>query len=164
MAGSLLGNTDDVKVYRSGKLMRVEGWNKMTFYVANLSTNDTYAVMHRPKLKLERCVHENAPLLQTFPFSFFRPDYKVQRTPAGEGDVDGHHCHIESVVRTAPSGSAMHVRFWEADDLNGFPVKIEVDRPQGRVITIAYTDVKLGPPDPALFKLPKNCGKGPGHD
>lgn len=164
MVGSLLGNPGEAKVYRSGKLMRVDSWNKMSFYVTNLNTHETYAVLRRPKLNLERCVHETAPLMQSFPFTFFRADYKVQRTPAGEGDFDGHHCHIESVVRTAPSGNEMRVKFWEADDLNGFPVKIEVERPGKRVNTIEYKDVKLGRPDPAVFKLPKNCAKGPERD
>jgi hypothetical protein len=162
MVGSLMGNAGETRIYRSGKLMRVDSWNKMNFSVTNLDTKETYFVLRRPKLNEERCMREHAPLLQAFPFTFFRPDHKFQRTPSGEDEVDGHHCHVESVVRTTPSGSEMHVKFWEADDLNGFPVKIEVEN-AGKVNTITYRDVKIGPPDPALFKLPKHCAKGPGH-
>lgn len=162
MIGSLAGNEgQETKVYRSGKLMRVDSWNGINFFITNLSTNETSALLRRPQLKTERCVHEGGLLLQSFPFGFFRAGYKFQRTPAGEEDVDGHHCHIESVVRTDSSGNEIHVKFWEADDLNGFPVKIEVARARN-TITVAYKDVKLGPPDPAVFKLPANCMAGPG--
>src|SRR5882762_5324034 len=50
LVGSLLGNTDDTKVYRSGKVMRVDSWNKMNFFVTNLSTNETFVVLRQPKL------------------------------------------------------------------------------------------------------------------
>jgi hypothetical protein len=158
MVGGLSGNTDEIKIYRSGNLMWVEAYNKVNHLVTDLSTRETYFMLMEAK---ERCIHNGALAVQSFPFAFFRPDHKIERTPAGEAVVDGHHCHIESVVRTAPSGGAMHVKFWEADDLNGFPVKIEVDRPGGKVVTIRYKDVKLGPPDPALFARPKNCEPGP---
>ena len=152
MVGSLLGNIDETKVYRSGNLMRTAMPNG-NYFVTDLKTLDTYAVF--PK----RCVYSETPPIFPFPFTSFRVQKPTfQRTPAGEGMVDGHHCHIESVRRTSEGGT-MQMRFWEADDLNGFPVKVEVDAPGGRVITIAYKDVKIGPPDPAVFKHPKNCGK-----
>jgi len=161
MIGSLTGDDNERNVYRSGKLMRVEGLNKMSFFISNLDTNDLYATLQRPKLKTQRCLHDVAPLLQTFPFGFFRADFKFQRTPEGEDDVDGHHCHVESVVRTSSTGAEMHVKFWEADDLNGFPIKIEIGPAGKKTTTITYKDVKLGPPDSALFKLPTNCTDGP---
>lgn len=162
MIGSLAGDDDNErKVYRSGKMMRVEGLNKMSFFIANLDTNDLYATLQRPKLKTQRCLHDVAPLLQSFPFAFFRPGYKFERTPAGEDDFDGHHCHLESVVRTSPTGAEMHVKFWEADDLNGFPIKIEIQGSGKKMTTITYKEVKLGPPDPALLKIPANCTAGP---
>ena len=158
MVGGLAGNTDEIKIYRSGNLMWAQSYNKVNHLVTDLSTHETYFTLMEPK---ERCIHHWALAEQSFPFAFFGPDYKIERTPAGEAVVDGHHCHVESVVRTALSGSEMHVRFWEADDLNGFPVKVEIDMPAGRVTTITYKDVKLGPPDPALFVHPKNCEPGP---
>jgi hypothetical protein len=133
----------------------------MNFFLTNLDSKETFFVLRRPKLKQEVCKRQDAHLLQAFPFSFFHPDYKYQRTPEGEEEFDGHHCHVESVVRTSPTGAEMHVKFWEADDLKGFPVKIEVTN-AGKLITITYKDVKLAPPDPALFKLPAHCEQGPG--
>lgn len=138
--------------------MWAQSYNKVNHLITNLSTSETYFMMMEPK---ERCIHEEALAEQSFPFAFFRQGYKTESTPAGEAVVDGHHCHIESVVRTSPLGRIMHVKFWEADDLNGFPVKVEVGEPPARVSTITYKDVKLGPPDPALFAHPKNCESGP---
>jgi hypothetical protein len=158
MVGGLMGNIDEIKIYRSGNQMWAQSYNKVNHLVTDLSTNETYFMLMEPK---ERCIHHQALAVQSFPFAFFGPGYKIERTPAGEGMVDGHHCHVESVVRTALSGGEMHVRFWEADDLNGFPVKVEVDGPGGKPTTITYKDVKLGPPDPALFARPKNCIPGP---
>jgi len=158
MVGGLAGNIDEIKIYRSGNLMWAQSYNKVNHLVTNLSTHETYFMLMQPK---EQCIHHQVLAGQSFPFAFFSRDDKFERTPAGEAVVDGHHCHVESVVRTAPTGGEMHVRFWEADDLKGFPVKIEVDGPGGRVVTITYKDVKLGPPDPALFAHPKNCIPGP---
>lgn len=154
MIGSLMGNVDETKVYRSGNLMRTE-MPSGHYFVTDLSTSETYAVLP------DRCGHSGATLAYTFPFTFFRPGSTFQRIPLGEGVVDGHHCHIETIVRTTESGSTTHVRFWEADDLNRFPVKIEVDGPGGKVVTIAYKNVRLAPPDPAVFKHPTNCKQVP---
>jgi hypothetical protein len=154
MVGSLLGNIDETKIYRSGKLMRTEMPNGY-YFVTDLTTLDTFAVF--PK----RCLHNSVPPIFAFPFTSFRAHPTFQRTPVGEEIVDGHHCHVESVLRTSDAGTATKMRFWEADDLNGFPVKVEVDGPLGRVITIAYKNVKIGPPDPSVFKHPKSCEPAP---
>jgi hypothetical protein len=155
MVGSLFDNIDEVPVYRSGSKMRVQSWNKFDYFITDISTHDTYMMLTKPK---KRCSYHNALPIQTFPFNFFRPPgYKFERTPMGEEVIEGHPCHVESVVRTAPSGATMKVRFWEADDLKGFPIKVEVDRPGGRVVTIAFKDVKLERPDPALFKHEAHC-------
>lgn len=158
--GSLSGDIDEIKVARSGNLMWAEAYNKINHLVTDLKARETYFMIVQPK---EQCLHHGAVAEQSFPFGFFRPGFKVDRTSAGEAVLDGHHCHVESVVRTGPSGDAVHVKLWEADDLKGFPLKVEVERPGGQVATITYKDVKLGPPDPALFKIPKNCQEGPGR-
>jgi hypothetical protein len=150
MVGSLLGNIDETKVYRSGKLMRTEMPNGQ-YFVTDLTTLDTILVL--PK----RCMHDTVAPIYAFPFTTFRSHPIFQVTPAGEEIVDGHHCHVKSALRTSGGGSAMKMRLWAADDLNGFPVKIEVEAPGGRIITIAYKDVKIGPPDPAVFKHPAKC-------
>jgi hypothetical protein len=161
MVGSLLANAREARIYRSGDIMRVDSWNGMNYYVTNLRSKEIFAVLRRPKLKQETCLRQHAALLQAFPFTFFRPDHKYQYTPEGEDEFDGHRCHVLKVIRTTPSGTDMQVKFWQADDLDGFPVKIEVET-AGNLNTITYKDVKIGAPDPAVFKVPKNCVSGPG--
>lgn len=157
MIGGLGGNTDEIQIYRSGHLMWAESYNKLNHLVTDLDARESYFVFTKPK---QQCLRQGGVAEQSFPFAFFRPEFKVEHTPAGEEVVDGHHCHIDQVVRTSPTGNSVQVKFWEADDLKGFPVKIELER-AGRLITIVYKDVKLGPPDPKLFELPKNCRRGP---
>jgi hypothetical protein len=154
MVGSMMGNIDETKVYRSGNLMRTEMPNMPLYYVTDLSAGGTYAVFPR------KCGYSEAKLTYTFPFTFFRLDMKFERTPLGEEVVDGHHCHVERIVRTSEGGSVAKVKFWEADDLKGFPVKVEIEGGP-RVITITYKNVKLERPDPAVFKHVANCGATP---
>jgi hypothetical protein len=51
------------------------------------------------------------------------------------------------------------LKLWEAEDLHGFPVKVQVLNGGGRG-TIQYKDVVLGPADPSLFIRPKHCMAG----
>jgi hypothetical protein len=53
----------------------------------------------------------------------------------------------------------MDMRLWEAEDLKGFPIKIEVHNSiTNRTLTISYSDVSLEPPDPKLFVRSEKCG------
>jgi hypothetical protein len=157
VTGGVSGNVDEIKVARSGKLMWYEAYNKINYGITNLETRETYFVIKQPK---EQCTLNPGLAVQSFPFGFFRQGYQFERTPEGEAELDGHHCHVESYVRTSEAGDSVRVKFWEADDLKGFPLKVEITRPGGHVATITYKDVKLGPPDAALFVHPKNCLKG----
>jgi len=54
------------------------------------------------------------------------------------------------------------MKLWEAEDLQHFPIKIEVEPISPTVSTakkmdITYTNVSLAPPDPNLFKHPAKC-------
>jgi hypothetical protein len=50
------------------------------------------------------------------------------------------------------------VKFLEAEDLNGFPVRVEIDYWRKDKTVVTYSDVTLKAPDPTLFKRPPNCG------
>jgi hypothetical protein len=121
--------------------------------VTNLNTSQTFVVFP------DRCAIDSHASINTFPFSAVHPGSKVERSPAGTEALDGHTCQIEDITITPEHGRPLHMRFWEANDLSGFPVKVEVRRPAGDPVTIAYKDVKIGKPDPALFARPANCGK-----
>jgi len=53
------------------------------------------------------------------------------------------------------------MRFWEAEDLQGFPIKIEFLRPGGHDAIVRYKNVVFGPQDPTLFIHPKSCQSAP---
>ena len=132
--------------------MRVDLDNK--FHVTDLVCNSTWAV--HP----ERCSHVGGPDVRSYPFSILN-NYNVERSPSDEKEketIDGHACKIERATFTSKEDSPIVVKMklWEAEDLKGFPVKIEITS-STRTITVSYKDVNLDPPDPSLFKLPAKC-------
>ncbi|MFY9560313.1 MAG: hypothetical protein WAQ52_08785, partial [Terriglobales bacterium] len=51
---------------------------------------------------------------------------------------------------------------YEAEDLNGFPLKIDVENPATHAkFTINYSGVSLEPPDAKLFERPAKCAVDP---
>jgi len=145
------GNDHDRKIYRSGKLMRVD-------------FDDHYRLVDLEKLTT-RMVRPNAcqqfaiPDVGSYPFSAYK-GFKVERTPTQEKEtVDGHGCKIENVsfIRPGENPVVIKMKLWEAEDLKGFPIKAEVVGANGNKFTLIYSNVSLKPPDPALFKAPANC-------
>jgi len=155
MVGGLIGNVDETRIYRSGKLMRTDMLDGKSYMVTSLETYDTFAVMG------DRCMHDAQPSLNTFPFTAFRSGNKIERNLVGTETVEGHPCQVEEVTITSELGKNLKLKFWEATDLSGFPVKLEVYRKTGSPVSITYKDVKIGPPDPTLFAHPANCGAAP---
>jgi len=80
---------------------------------------------------------------------------KVDRRNVGTEVVDGHTCKVTNVVVTTAEGVVGRGRVWEAQDLDGFPVKVEWRT--GQKLTAVYRNVVLATPDPALFEPPANC-------
>jgi hypothetical protein len=146
-------NSAEAYIYRSGSMMRMEGPEGHGYFVTDLSTRETYGVTPGP------CMYDKTrPFVRTSPFITGKPGpKKVQRVAAGKETLDGHSCQIEDVTITQDSGDApFKMRLWEADDLKGFPIRIDVTR--GKTIaTIRYKNVVLGPQDPTLFIHPKSC-------
>ena len=147
-----IGDDHNRKIYRSGKIMR-------------LDFEDHYRVVDLEKLTTrmvypDRCQQYPKPDVGTYPFSAYY-DFKVERAPTEDKEtVDGHSCKIENVTFTRGDDApiVIQMKLWEAEDLQGFPVKGEVSvASNGNKFTLNYTDVSLKPPDPALFKSPANC-------
>ncbi len=151
MVGSVAGDEEESHIYRLGRLMRTEVGG--SYAVTDLTKGDTYGVS--PK----GCLHDTHPAFRVFPFDVSSPTRKVERAPSGKETVDGHSCNIEdvTVTSTGPAAHSLKMRFWEAEDLQEFPVKIEVLSSFGHNKTIRYKDVVLAPPEAALFKHPANC-------
>jgi hypothetical protein len=151
--------TSAAHIYRSGTLMRMEGPEGHGFFITDLSTLETYGLSTGP------CVHDTHPFFRASPFAASRPGSTVVRVPAGKETLDGHSCQIEDVAVTSsqPGAPPFKMRLWEAEDLQGFPIKIEFPLPGGRHSTIRYKNVVLGPQDSSLFIHPKSCEALPEH-
>ena len=141
----------DRKIYRSGNLMR-------------LDFEDSYRVTDLDTLKMwgvtgKQCMEFSRPDAGTFPFSAYH-DFRAERSPTNEEEtVDGHVCKIENVTFTPRDDQpvVVKVKLWEAKDLNGFPIRIDVDSGPFGKTTSAYTTVSLEAPDPKLFQHPAKC-------
>jgi len=155
MVGGPLGNIDETKIYRSGNLMRTTMLDGKNYMITNLDRYDTFVVLP------DRCMHDARPALNTFPFTAIHPGNRVSRSALGTEVVDGHSCQVEEVTITSEYGKDVKLKLWEASDLNGFPVKVEVYRKAGSPVAIAYKDITIGPPDPALFAHPATCEAPP---
>ena len=84
----------------------------------------------------------------------------IDRSPAGTDTVDGHACKVENMTVTPKSGQPVKMKVWEAEDLKGFPIKIEMQLARGP-FTLQYKDISFAAPDPSLFTHPDNCRQMP---
>jgi hypothetical protein len=160
MIGSMIPRDDrEWHVYRSGKLMRTPGPEGRNFIITNLDTQESYGVA------ATGCMHDRHAHVLSAPFSFIGFDITVQSAAAGQETVDGHSCKIEDLTLSSKRFlKPVKLRLWEADDLQGFPVKVQFLRGFGHDPVIHYKNVVLGPQDPTLFIYPNSCDESPGNN
>lgn len=152
--GILPGEDWDGYIYRSGDLMRMQAvtGGKSQYFVDDLVKVTNYGLSTGGCAKL--------PYLysRTYPFLMTGPSYTFEIVPVGEDTVNGHHCHVEDVtVHNKKFANPAHFRLYEADDLQGFPIKIVNQQKKIRQWVIEYKNVVLGPQDPTLFVVPRDC-------
>jgi len=158
MNGALVGPPYEGKIYRSGDLMRVD--LPTEYMVTDLATNATFAVVSSSGFCLEGSVAAG----RTFPFIAAR-NAKVTQSDRGEETIDNHPSKVQEVTISQEGRSDIKLTLWEAKDLQGFPIKMRraaipmVVGSKDR--EVRFTEVRLGPPDPALFLKPKDCGEAP---
>jgi hypothetical protein len=153
MTGAALGQhgpQGDMKIYRLGDKIRTN-IGSMGYSINDLSQHTMYMVMGQGV-----CM-QMTPKTQQNPFA---QQGSFERTPAGTDVVDGHSCKVENVTVTSQNGTQTKMKLWEADDLQGFPVKIEVQSSKGP-ITALYKDVSFDAPAASLFTHPDNCQSMP---
>jgi hypothetical protein len=159
MVGSIMEmgeGASEAHIYRSGELMRMEDPDGPGYLITDLTKLESYGISTGP------CIHDNHPYFRASPFAAARPGSSVERVAAGKDTLDGHSCQIEDITVSSPkTGSHLKMRFWEAEDLQGFPIKIEFRRPGARSSIIRYKNVVLGPQDSTLFIHPKSCQSAP---
>jgi hypothetical protein len=147
--GAPIGGRDELHVYRSGNLFR----NEMpdgTYMVTDLPTREAWGVAR------DWCVHFNAPSVHAFPFIPLAPGSRVEQTPVAQEVWDGHPCHVEDITITSTQGGASKMRIWEADDLQGFPIKVAL-QPDKNGPVIEFKNVFLVAQDGSLFQHPTKC-------
>ena len=103
-------------------------------------------------------------------FAYSDGTFIVERLPAAETPeketeketIDGHSCKVGDYTVRPKDGGQLFVKMklWEAEDLNGFPIQIEVTPTSMPGSKYNYTDVSLDRPDPKLFQLPALCRSG----
>lgn len=149
-----IGRDHDRKIYRSGKWMRVDFDD--SYRVNDLDTLQMWSV------GTNRCVVFSRPDAGSYPFSAYH-DFKVDRNSTQEEQtIDGHVCKIEILSLTPRDDRPIvaKMKLWKAKDLDGFPIRIEVED-GGQTYTSTYTNVSLSTPDPKLFQHPAKCVVGP---
>jgi hypothetical protein len=152
---------DKMKIYRSGKQMRADWDRENEVRISNLA--DRHGWVIRPREWVTRpkeCRRMSMMDAATYPF-FSYSDFSVERSPTVEKEtINGHSCKVESFTFTPKDGRPIKAKLWEAEDLHGFPIQIEIQPNVLPKFTMNYTDVSLERPDPKLFQLPALCRAG----
>jgi hypothetical protein len=148
VGGPAPGDEAAIHIYRSGNLIRMEANEGHSYQITDLAKQETHGMAK------SGCLRYKSPYVRSYPFMFAGPENKYEVVAVGKETVDGHVCQIEELTISSPKfHSPVKIKLWEAEDLQGFPVKIETRMHR----IIRYSNVVLGPQDPTLFIFPNEC-------
>jgi hypothetical protein len=150
-----LAQDHDRKIYRSGNLLRVD-FDNGEYRITDLSTLKMWGITGK------QCAAFSRPDVSSFPFSAYH-DFKAESSVTQEEEtVDGHVCKMENLALTPTDGRPLVIKMklWEAKDLDGFPIRIDIDAGPSGKFTSTYTNVSREAPDPKLFQHPAKCTPG----
>ena len=143
----------EMKVYRSGEWVRADLPGGAGYTLVDMSQHTYFMVVGNGMCMQMNSAPAETPLIHS-------PDTTIERVAVGTETIDGHVCKVENLTITPHSGlragQASTMKVWEAQDLNGFPIKVETQTSRGPV-AIQYKDISLNAPDAALFTHPDNC-------
>jgi len=118
------------------------------------ATNKVYDTFAHPafcmQLHMDKAKTLSSPLQPA-------PGVKIEKNPIGNEEIEGHKCTVQDVLLKSLDGDELHAKVWEANDLMGFPVKIEASGSP----TFIFRDILLATPDPALFQPQKPILESP---
>jgi hypothetical protein len=147
----------EAKIYRSGTKIRTTLPGGAGYILIDTAEHTSYMVMGGSMCMQLTTQGQENPFAQA-------PDATVERSSAGTDTVDGHACKVENLTVTPHNGpragQSTQMKVWEAQDLHGFPIKVETQTSRGPM-TIEYKDVSLAEPDPSLLTHPENCRQMP---
>jgi hypothetical protein len=165
---AMKGRTMTSKIARSGNKLRVDmtgmsgmasmpGSSGKAYMLVLLDQHKAYMVMS-PQMCME--MSQFGAMASSNPFAASSQG-KVDTTVLAAGIMNGHPVKIEQVTITPNNGGKpINMKVWAATDLQGFPVRIETQTPNGSVTT-DYTDISLAAPADSLFTAPQNCQQMP---
>jgi hypothetical protein len=147
----------EAKIYRSGTKIRTDLPGGSGYTVIDTSQRTSFMVMSSGMCMQMTAKEQQNPFAQA-------PDVTIEHSSAGTDTVDGHACKVENLTITPHSGpragQPTKLKVWEAQDLHGFPLKVEMQTDHG-LITTEYKNVSLAEPDTSLFVHPDNCRQMP---
>ena len=82
----------------------------------------------------------------------------INTTKLGDDTIDGHPCEKNKVTVTDENKHKTEAIVWNATDLKKFPIQMQIDQPDARVV-MRYSDVKLAKPDAKQFEAPAGFKK-----
>jgi hypothetical protein len=80
-------------------------------------------------------------------------DFDIQITELGREERGGYKCTKNRVVVTDKAGGSQESTVWNANELDGFPVRIETTE-EGHGVVLLFKDVKLATPASSQFTPP----------
>lgn len=80
-------------------------------------------------------------------------DFEMKVTEIGKDKIEGHDCIKNKVVVTSKEGTKHESTVWNAEDLEGFPVRIETTE-EGNLVVLLFKGVALSKPDASDFTPP----------
>ena len=145
----------EMKVFRSGSSVRVERSAALsTLYVP--SDSKIYNFSTYPDSS-HQCVVMTPKQARMLPSPVELIQGKImKRTAAATETMEGYKCKVENVVVSQPDGTTVESKVWEAEDLEGIPVRIQSHFPDV-MLDAKYKDISIGPPDSHLFMVPARC-------
>jgi hypothetical protein len=82
----------------------------------------------------------------------------VKTAKLGEESIDGHPCEKNKVTVTDENQRKTEAIVWNARDLKKFPIQMQIDQPDAKVI-MRYSQVQLARPDAKQFEAPNGFKK-----
>ncbi len=144
-----------MKVYYSGTSVRVERSAALsTIYMPSSSKVYNFTTYPDHSHQCVAMKPDQAKMLPS-PLELLQGS-NLQRTAIGTEVVEGHPTKVETVTVTRPDGTTVQSKVWEAEELQGIPVKIESHIGE-LTLTAVYRDISIAAPDAALFAVPDKC-------
>ncbi len=160
------------KFFSEGDMLRIEeessdieGNPGINIY--DFKKKKLYTIMLKVKLYLEQdlMAEKDVVLFEPPPEKKYviGKELRVEKKKKGEDTIEGHHTTVYEVKVISKADKAKNKEeqvvekylLWEADDLDGIPVKYEFDLSGDRKKIIEYVEIKTDTIEPSLFAIPE---------